>query len=129
MLWHEASHEIVIQQYLVILPPLRGVFSMRYMSAKISTCSKTRKIQIVIVLEGFITKGVILRLGNHGKERVIESISCCFRGGSLLPCFTAGDMETHCLMCGGLCQTLTNACVTQELAVGLEGGELGLGSV
>ena len=37
-------------------------------------------------------------------------------------------METHSLMCGGLCQTLTNACVTQELAVGLEGGELGLGN-
>ena len=42
-----------------------------------------------------------------------------------MPWFIAGDMETHSLMCGGLCQTLTNV----ELAVGLEGGELGLGSV
>ena len=37
-------------------------------------------------------------------------------------------MLTHSLVCGGLCQALTNACVTQELAVGLEGGELGLGN-
>ena len=46
-----------------------------------------------------------------------------------MPWFTAGDMLTHSLVCGGLCQALTNACVTQELAVGLEGGELGLGNV
>ena len=45
-------------------------------------------------------------------------------GRSLWPLFTAGDRETHSPVCGGLCQTLTNACVTQELAVGLEAGLL-----
>ena len=32
-------------------------------------------------------------------------------------------------MCGGLCQTLTNACVFPGLAAGLEGEEVGLDNV
>ena len=50
-------------------------------------------------------------------------------GRSLWPLFTAGDRETHSPVCGGLCQTLTNACVAQEPAVSLVVGEVGLGNV
>ena len=48
---------------------------------------------------------------------------------SLWAWFTAGDTGTHSPVCGGLCQTLTNACVFPGLAAGLEGEEVGLDNV